>query len=343
MSYLNFSITEESFALVAKIRRVGNEQPVREFKNRNLQYRLRCIQSKRDTNKCLMPEWVISDTFWPETVFVEINGQQLEVRRKNHHGKDLPIDITQHVVPKISPENVNRIKISIPRLRKAKRDNTYFVAVEVVEILQHADIMEMCTQNQRIPASKTLDAIKKFLAPPPTNDDDFAMVVGDLSIDLADPFSTRIFEIPVRGNSCLHRECFDLEIFLLSRNSKSKRPNQPSMIDVWKCPLCGKDARPYSLQVDEFLVGVRAELAAQDNLETKAILISADGSWRAKPELRSMKRKATGDLDDDEPDSSDGEGTARRQQAIGRRNNPDLNGSGGGRASKEIEVIELDD
>ena len=32
--------------------------------------------------------------------------------------------------------------------------------------------------------------------------------------------------------------------------------------------------------------------------------------------------------------------TARMQQAIGRKNNPHLNG---GRGSKEVEVIELDD
>jgi hypothetical protein len=342
MSYLEFSISDHSYSLISMDKVIGTDRlPVREFKRGSLQYRLRCIQTKRDSSKCLIPDWIISDTVWPETVFVEINSRQLEVRRKNHHGKDLPIDITQFVVPKSSPGNINRIKVSIPRLRRAMKDNNYFIAVEIIEVLQHPQIMKMCTQYQRIPASKTLDTIKKSLARPQTeDDDDFAMVVSDLSIDLADPFTARIFEIPVRGSSCLHRECFDLETFLLTRNSKSKRPNQPSMIDVWKCPLCGKDARPYSLQVDDFLASVRGELAVQDKLDTKAILISADGSWRPKPEPRPMKRKATGDLDDDDPDSSDGEGTARRQQAVGRKNNPHLNGS---RASKEVEVIELDD
>ncbi|KAG0652592.1 hypothetical protein D0Z07_0149 [Hyphodiscus hymeniophilus] len=345
MSYLEFSITEESSALISRDKIIGTDRvPVREFKRGSLQYRLRCISSKRETTKCPIPEWIISDTVWPETVFVEINDHQLEVRRKNHHGKDLPIDITQYVFAKTSDRDLNHIKISIPRLRKAMREHSYFVAVEVVEVLQHPQIMEMCTLHQRIPASVTLDGIKKSLASSPTEDedeDDFAMVVSDLSIDLADPWTACIFEIPVRGNTCLHRECFDLETFLVTRNSKSKRPNQPSMIDVWKCPLCGRDARPYSLRVDEFLAGVRTELAAQDRLDTKAILISADGSWRAKPEPRTMKRKATGDQDNDDPDSSDGEGTARRQQAVGRKNNPHLNGSSA--PSKEVEVIELDD
>jgi hypothetical protein len=343
LSIFEFSISEASFALMSKDKVVGTDRlPIREFKRGSLQYRLRCITAKRDTTKCLVPDWIISDTVWPETVFLEINSQQLEVRRKNHHGKDLPIDVTRFVIPKTSPENVNRIKVSIPRLRKAMKDMCYFIAVEVIEVLQYPQIMEMCIQYQHILHSKTLDAIKKSLAPPPSeDDDDFAMVVSDLSIDLADPFTARIFEIPVRGSSCLHRECFDLETFLLTRNSKPKRPTQPSMIDVWKCPLCGRDARPYSLQIDDFLASVRAELARQDNLDAKAILISADGSWRAKVEPRPMKRKATGDLeDDDNDDSSDGEGTARKQQAEARTKSPHLNG---GRGSKEVEVIELDD
>ena len=288
----------------------------------------------------MIPDWTISDTVWPDTVFLEINGYQLEVRRKNHHGKDLPIDITRFVIPKTAAGDENRTKVSIPRNRKAMKDMCFFIAVEVVEVLQHHQIMEMIIQHQRIPYSKTLDSIKKALAPPLTeDDDDFAMVVSDLSIDLADPFTARIFEIPARGSSCLHRECFDLETFLCTRNSKAKRPNQPSMIDVWKCPLCGKDARPYSLQIDDFLASVRVELERQNLLSTKAILVSADGGWRAKIEPRSMKRKATGDLDDDDY-SSDGEGTARRQQAVARTKNPHLNG---GRGSKEVEVIELDD
>jgi hypothetical protein len=318
VSYFEFSVPVNDYALISKDQVMGPERvPVRKFKRGSLQYRLRCIQSKRETSKCLMPEWIVSDTVWPETVFVEINTHQLEVRRKGYHGKDLPIDITQYVAPETSLGSMNRIKVSIPRLRKAMKDSTFFIAVEVVEVLQHDQIMEKVTQTQHISANKTLDAIKQFLTPPATDDDDdFAMVVSDFSIDLADPFTTRIFKIPVRGDSCLHRECFDLETFLLTRNSKPKQPNQPCMIDVWKCPLCSKDARPYTLKVDDFLVGVRGELAAQGKLDTKAILISSDGSWRPKPEPRLMKRKATDDSDNDDADSSDGEGTARRQQIL---------------------------
>jgi hypothetical protein len=300
-----------------------------------------------------MPDWVISDTVWPESIFIEINDCHLEVRRKIHHGKDLPIDITRFIAqpdPHYGGNSLNTIQISVPRLRKQQKESWYFIAVEVIEVLQHDQILNM-VYEKRIPASETLAQIKKSMATT-DDDDDFAMVVSDLSIDLADPFTARIFTTPARGTSCLHRECFDLETFLLTRNSKPKRPNQPSMIDVWKCPLCGKDARPYSLVIIDFLADVRKLLEMQENLDAKAILISADGTWRPKPEPQPLKRKASNELDDDETSDDDmGLGSLARKQNVlakaSRQSSAQLNGEGRRQSSAAprgpIEVIELDD
>jgi hypothetical protein len=177
-----------------------------------------------------------------------------------------------------------------------------------------------------------LDKIKKSLASSQNDDDEIAMVSSDISVDLSDPFTARIFETPVRGSNCLHRECFDLETFLITRNSKPKRPQQPCMIDVWKCPLCGRDARPYSLQIDDFLASVRARLAEQDNLDVKAIWIDADGNWCPKEIPRSSVKRSH---PDDSEDSSDDEG-ARKQRALSAANQTRS-------IKKVVEVIDLDD
>jgi len=102
------------------------------------------------------------------------------------------------------------------------------------------------------------------------------------------------------------------------------------MIDVWKCPLCGRDARPYSLQIDDFLASVRATLAEQDNLDVKAIWISADGSWRPKEIPRSSVKRSH---PDDSDDSSDEDGD-RKERALSAANQA---------KSKAVEVISLDD
>lgn len=303
----------------------------RQFKSGSLQYRLRCVQLKKHETKCPISEWVIRDTVWPETAALSFysasvskDEYHLEIRKKNHHGKDLPIDITRFVHA-AGPDSKNRITLSIPKGRTKMKDFSYFVAVEVVDILQHSEIVDI-VQQHHIPADVTLDKIKKSMAGP-TNadgDDDFAMVTSDLALELADPFTARIFEIPVRGKTCLHRECFDLMTFLLTRNSKMKRPEQPCMIDVWKCPLCQQDARPYSLQIDDFLVQVRDALGKSRRLDTKAIWIRPDGTWHPKHQER------TGTADDS--DDSEDEPLPRKNKALEQNKN-----------KKIPEIIELDD
>ncbi|TVY31178.1 Zinc finger MIZ domain-containing protein [Lachnellula hyalina] len=321
-----FTVRADDLALIPRDRPAGaGKVSTRELTSGALQYRFRCIQTKPEVTACLPPDWVVSDTVWPDSIFALFNSEHLEIRRKLLHGKDLPIDLTQSVLA-AGANFTNKIKISLPKSRqRALKDQGYFIAVEVIETIRHQEIMEMCLQHQRISANYTLEAIKKSLAPIGDEDDDFAIVASDLTLSLADPFTARIFDIPVRGNKCLHRECFDLETFLLTRNSKPKRPQQPCMVDVWKCPLCGTDARPYSLRVDNFLVSVRQELAKQDNLDVKAILISPDGTWRAKLEPKVLKRKAPYD-----DDSSDDEQPRQRSARETSK-------------KKAAEVIELDD
>ncbi|TVY73176.1 Zinc finger MIZ domain-containing protein [Lachnellula suecica] len=323
----SFTVSAAELAYVARDHSTGpGKLATRELKSGVLQYRFRCIQTKPEVTICLAPDWVISDTVWPETIFPMFNLNILEMRRKTQHGKDLPIDLTPIIVA-AGPNSQNIVQISIPNWRSAKmKDQGYFVAVEAIETLRHQQIMDNCLQDQRIPASQTLDAIMKSLAPANDDDDDLAIVATDLTLSLADPFTARIFVTPVRGRTCLHRECFDLETFLLTRNSKPKRPQQPCMPDVWKCPLCGQDARPYSLLVDDFLVSVRAALERQNNLDVKAILIAPDGSWRPKPEPRPQKRKDPFDHDDDTDEEEEKPSLAECARHAG-----------------PVEVIELDD
>lgn len=326
----NFVVPIDTYARVPKDKLSADAPPVRHIQRGSLQYRLRCIQARR--NQPQRPsDFIVADTVWPANIFMEFNGRHIELRRKLHHGRDLPVDITPHI-QSIANNIINQVKISIPRPKGYKDDIDYCFAVEIIEVLQHNQIINM-SLNRHIPAEETIKSIKKSLSGSFINDDDdeISMVVGDLSINLADPFMARIFDIPVRGSSCLHRECFDLQTFLTTRNSKPKMPQQPSMVDVWKCPLCGKDARPYSLQVDDFLMSVRESLARSNELHTKAIVISADGTWKPKPETVPSKRSASrAGLDDDDLYDSDDDGIRKSEMAARNKSN-------------DVEVIELDD
>ncbi|KAG4428338.1 hypothetical protein IFR05_016178 [Cadophora sp. M221] len=218
----------------------------------------------------------------------------------------------------------NWIKVSIAQQDKLMTSPFFFyLVVEVLEVLQHDQIVSTCQKEQHIPAEQTLNAIKKSLACSPSSDDDCAIVISDISIDLADPFTTNVFEIPVRGSSCLHRECFDLETFLLTREGEPMWPDQTCMPRMWKCPHCGKDARPCNLRIDDFLASVREDLKGKDMMHVKAIWVGSDGKWRSR----------------EEPNGSQREAKSERDKGQGESGNYTVND---GRRSK-IEVIDLDD
>ncbi|SZF02608.1 unnamed protein product [Blumeria hordei] len=321
ISRLEFTVPKADICKIpVDVKSVGGNLPTRKFEKGTLQYRIRCAQMRRTETNILESDWMVRETSWPETACLDINSIQLEPRRKIHHGRDLPIDITQYVLQH-GVESANVITVS---MIQGRCEYNYFLAVEVVEILEHSQILDMCKEINRLPASHTLGKIMKSLGPQPSEShDDIEVVTSEISINLSDPFTSCIFELPVRGKECLHRECFDLETFLLTRTSKAKRPSQPCMVDVWKCPLCGQDARPWNLQIDGYLETVRKEIAAQGNLDiVKSIRVKPDGTWYPKIE----KSKASSDSQE-KNDSSDGESTISFKA----------------RQKKMIEVICLDD
>ncbi|KAL7623316.1 hypothetical protein AAE478_006997 [Parahypoxylon ruwenzoriense] len=279
---------------------------------------------------------VAKDEMIPEHIFMELNGCTLSIMRKAHHSKDLPLEVSSFVV---AGENI--LNISIPSGGSAFASLEPYIAVELVEVLSHTAVLQMVKAQGAVPPSTTRDIIRNRLAGSSSNaaDDDELAMVNYLSIDLADPFTRTIFDVPVRGNACTHLECFDLETWLNTRLGKrscycgngsdcAKCPKEPSFVDKWKCPLCNGDARPYSLRIDGFLVEVRAQLESEGKLRTKSILALAAGSWEPKEEP----------IGDESDGDSDGDGSALTEKKPTRSSVTPFQ-----RERPQIEVIELDD
>jgi hypothetical protein len=249
------------------------------------------------------------ETTWPEHITITLNGEHIAIRRRAHNGRDQPSELTSFIRP-----GTNELILALAEPRRKTADQ-YAVAVEIVETRGHSAILNHVWKHGVITADETLKKIKSRMAA--THDDDsVSIVVKDLSIDLADPFSRVMFKIPARGAHCTHMECFDLEIWLETRPSKTlKCPHsafvpcncndqpEPSVADKWKCPICNQDARPYSLRIDTFLLHVRKELERENKLKAKSILVAADGTWQAVVE------------DDDDDDDSDDDDEPRTKSA----------------------------
>ncbi|EME82777.1 uncharacterized protein MYCFIDRAFT_211154 [Pseudocercospora fijiensis CIRAD86] len=120
-------------------------------------------------------------------------------------------------------------------------------------------------------------------------DDDFAVTSSSMIIKVFDPYSSsKLVDTPVRGQKCLHKDVFDLEIFLSM--CKREQPGWPSVVDCWRCPLCRGDVRPQTLILDEFLAKVVADLKSRNLTDTRAIVLEADGSWKPRAEERTGVR-----------------------------------------------------
>ncbi|KAF2090929.1 hypothetical protein K490DRAFT_53861 [Saccharata proteae CBS 121410] len=275
MQTFEFNVSGVEFARIARSEHPKLGQVPTVFVDETaITYRLRCARSPTSDES----RWLLADNVWPEGLFLEINSCDVEFRRKLHHGKDLPVDLTPHI-----REGSNELKLAVVRTDMKTALAGWALAVEMVGLATQETIKQDCLQNRIIPADTIKSGITNHLNAVDSGDE--IMIVNDsITINLVDPFSgCLICEIPVRGVDCPHREAFDLDVFLMTR--PRKKPNAASFVDVWKCPICKGDARPKCLIVDGFLLEVRAKLAEQGLLnKTRSIIFEKDGSWKPMAE-----------------------------------------------------------
>ncbi|RMZ86269.1 hypothetical protein DV736_g6506, partial [Chaetothyriales sp. CBS 134916] len=251
--------------------RVSQAPGAREYGPGCILLRLNCIKQDAGAPTPGPGAYAETATSWPAFVFVSLNEtEDVELRRKTHWGRDRATDITDLVSP-----GRNTLSLSY-HPQSAEESDAFFLAVQVFRVADQDSVRALV---------KTMDeatAVAAMAAPlnESGQDDEISCADVGLSIDLIDPFMAKIWTTPVRGRRCKHRECFDLDAFLISRaSSEEKNYYRLKEPDRWNCPICGRDARPQELVIDGFLVKVRATLEADGNLEARAIRAFLDGSW----------------------------------------------------------------
>jgi hypothetical protein len=257
--------------------------------------RLRCIKWPRGAKPPNDHVWASTDTSWIPHSYFTLNDVSLQQRKKIHHGKDLPIDISGLLT---EGENVLSISVTAPSTDTSFLD--YLVAIEYLGVISHDTVKRDCLKKYRRPAQQVVAELRKKLLGS-SEDDDIAIVESNLTINLRDPFSAaKMCDIPVRSKTCLHNDCFDLETFLISR----PRKGDVSVSDAWKCPICNADARPDRLIMDGFLDEVKQKLDAQGLSKTRAIVVNQDGTWKPKVEVRDPNSVSDRGVSDEPPSPS---------------------------------------
>ena len=266
--------------------------------------RFRCIRVNRAEPPPSADEWAVADTAWPPSVALGLNCEVLDVRRKPENGRDLPIDISA----RLHRDRPNQLRTAF--LRPAHGPGfrpVYAIAVEVLAIADRASILASVASFDR---GTTLARIRAALRPA---DADVEVLSPELTLAVTDPYRSRLVAEPARGADCPHLECFDLSVFLDTRAPDPCRPEQ------WRCPICGRDARPARLRRDRWFAEMVDELRAMGREDARAVLVDAEGRCRIKEE---------------EKQGESGDGTGARRPA-----GPERPASG---AAADVEIIELD-
>lgn len=294
------------------------EPGVRILEEGSLLYRLRCSKMPPGRGFASETSWVTADNVWADDMSFELNGKHLEARRRLHFGRYLPIDLSPYIC-------VGNNTLNVYKLPNRRDTTVYVVAIEMVGASSHSRIV---TSTPTISSADSLSAIKQSLAGTADDDDEIAMTSSNLTIPLFDPYrADRICDTPVRGSACLHRECFDLETFL--SQCKREQPGHPCVPDCWRCPICKGDVRPQTLVKDGFLMQVKQELEAKNLLNTRAIIVEADGCWKPRVEAKASGVRSAS-LEREEATSAATAATAN------------VTSCGGKGKQKVVEVIELD-
>jgi len=116
-----------------------------------------------------------------------------------------------------------------------------------------------------------------WAAPVDNDDDEEITCVISNKLKLRCPLSFERCSIPVRGENCMHLQCFGLLAYLES-NMKMRALN-----NRWTCPVCNCMLRPQDLRRDAYVEKVLAE--TPEHIDE--VLIMQDGSYRCIEEAPS--------------------------------------------------------
>ncbi|XP_030538046.2 E4 SUMO-protein ligase PIAL2-like [Rhodamnia argentea] len=105
---------------------------------------------------------------------------------------------------------------------------------------------------------------------PPTiaaadSDSDLIEVASRICLNC--PISRTRIQLPVKGQSCKHHQCFDYSNFL---SINSRKPS-------WRCPHCNQPVCFTDIRVDQNILKVLQEVGD----DISEVIITVDGSWKA--------------------------------------------------------------
>lgn len=208
---------------------------------------------------------------WPRRILFEANGAKVfEVKEpeEGHVRRDVPQNISAGLKP-----GLNTISITIEDDYVAGYVMS-LVRCQTLNAQQIAAMTPQCVEEQAKARVMTLLA-DTWATPVDNEDEEEITCVISNKLKLRCPLSFERCVIPVRGEQCMHLQCFGLQAYLES-NMKMRALN-----NRWTCPVCSTVLRPQDLRIDGYVEKVLSETPSHID----EVLIMQDGSYRCIEEL----------------------------------------------------------
>mmetsp|Transcript_43944 Transcript_43944/g.116164 ORF Transcript_43944/g.116164 Transcript_43944/m.116164 type:complete len:758 (-) Transcript_43944:214-2487(-) len=224
---------------------------------------------------------------WPRSLTLDANGHDvfsIAAPDEGHVRRDVPRNITAVLRPGINTLSIRVSDEFVPGWAWA------IVRTVPRTVKEMAAEIPLCEEEEaRI---RVCSLLKETYTS--DKEEEISCVISN-KLKLRCPLSFERVEIPVRGESCMHLQCFGLGAYLES-NMKMRALN-----NRWTCPVCGNILKPRELRVDGFVERV---LETPGHIEE--VLIMKDGSFRCLESAKVRER------DDEEREN------AKRQRRQGR-------------------------
>jgi len=258
---------------------------------------------------------------WPKGTFVQLIGMPVSIdqRRQQQHdpsqwkSMSTPLDLT----PKIShPKGVNKLQLYF-------LDNEPYVMCVALCSYVSPDTLNSVVWNENWVKKLSIEEAKAKALENANRqtvvleDTDTSNDISSFIFPLSCPVSQQLLKTPVRGKTCNHWQCFDLNNFVES--------NSHITGTRWECPVCRNILSLRDLEYCPLTASILKEYETEAAPHRDRVQFFANGTWKLLDEAKkrySKKRPVDGD-------TVNGNKRARSEGSI-----PSLNG--------HPEIIELD-
>lgn len=221
--------------------------------------------------KCFHHEDKMSNTNWPASVQVTVNGTPLTIDRGMEKATHKPLYLKS-----VCQADRNMIQITVSACCCS-----HLFVLQLVHRPTVKSILQGLLRKRLLPADACIAKIKRNFnsvgSVNNTSNDTHLDGIEQtaIKVSLKCPISFKRISLPARGSDCRHIPCFDLETYLEMNADRG----------LWRCPICNKPALLEGLEIDQYIWGILTSTSnngnAKNGFEVDEVTIDSKANWAA--------------------------------------------------------------